>query len=281
MLAGGRAVRVSDFNYSKAQWQWLPQYAATYSAKSGLTIYGNYGVLLSLGPQAPWWVDNSSLFLDPFFTRQSEVGIKYERQILLTASLFRMRQPFFYPKVISAPDTFCDTNLLYGAPVAPGDLCFEAQGHETHSGVELNAQGKATSWMQLTASVAGMRGISNQTGTTAFDDKQVINVPRWHSSVFADIFVGHRHDLHLLPGWTYTSRKEATRDDSVSVGGYNLFNVGARYSPGGEQGHVSLRLYADNILNKRYWKDTGANYGDTFVHLGAPATVRMSAHFTF
>jgi iron complex outermembrane receptor protein len=44
---------------------------------------------------------------------------------------------------------------------------------------------------------------------------------------------------------------------------------------------MTLRLYADNILDKRYWKDTGASYGDTFIHLGAPATVRLSAHYTF
>jgi iron complex outermembrane receptor protein len=44
---------------------------------------------------------------------------------------------------------------------------------------------------------------------------------------------------------------------------------------------VTLRLYADNITDKRYWKDTGANYGDTFIHLGAPTTVRLSAHYTF
>jgi iron complex outermembrane receptor protein len=41
--------------------------------------------------------------------------------------------------------------------------------------------------------------------------------------------------LHLMPGWSYTGRKEATRDDAVSVPSYNLFNLGARYTPGGEQ----------------------------------------------
>jgi len=44
---------------------------------------------------------------------------------------------------------------------------------------------------------------------------------------------------------------------------------------------VTLRIYADNITDKRYWKDTGSNYGDTFVHMGAPTTVRLSAHYTF
>jgi iron complex outermembrane recepter protein len=275
LLAGGRYAQVSDFNYAKARTLWLPQYAATFAPGKDLAFYGNYGVLLSLGPQAPWWADNANLFLDPFFTRQAEVGVKYERQILLTADVFRMRQPFFYPRAIMATDSFCT-----GA-ITPGDLCFESAGHETHDGIELNAQGKATSWLQMTASLEAMRAISSDTGTLAFDGKQVINVPRLHSAVFADMLLPHLRGLHLTPGWSYTSRKEATRDDQVSVAGYNLFNLGARYTPRGENGRMTLRLYADNLFDKRYWKDTGASYGDTYIHLGAPTTVRLSAHYTF
>jgi len=275
LLAAGRYVRVGDFNYANPRTLWLPQYAATYTPVKPLTFYASYGVLLSLGPQAPWWVDNSSVFLDPYFTRQSEVGVKYVSSILLTADYFRMRQPFFYPRVIQAADGFCTGN------VNPGDLCFESAGHETHDGVELNAQGKATRWMQLTASAMTIRAESSDTGTAEFDHKQVINVPKVHTTVFADVLMPRVAGLHLLPGWSYTSSKEATRDDAVSVPGYNLFNLGARYTPGGEGGHMTLRLYADNIFNKRYWKDTGASYGDTFLHLGAPTTVRLSAQYSF
>ena len=280
-LAGGRFVRISDFNYATARTLWLPQYALTYAPVKDVTLYGNYGVLLSLGQQAPWWVDNANQFLDTFFTRQEEVGVKYQRQILLTADLFRMRQPFFYPRMLQAPDSFCTTNLSTGGSVAAGDLCFESDGHETHDGVELSAQGKAASWLQLTGSATAMKATSTDTGTSAFDSKQVINVSRVHTTLFADMLVPHTSGLHLMPGWSYTSRKEATRDDAVSVPGYNLFNLGARYTPGGEQGRMTLRLYADNIFNKRYWKDTGASYGDTFIHQGAPATVRLSAHYVF
>jgi iron complex outermembrane receptor protein len=282
LQAGGRFASVTDFNYaSSRRTLWLPQYAITYTPINSLTLYSNYGTLLSLGPQAPWWVDNSALFLTPFMTRQSEIGAKYEHGVLLTADYFRMRQPFFYPRVIQAADSFCATNLLYDQDVAPGDLCFESAGHETHDGFEFNAQGKATGWMQLSASAATIRATSTDTGTPAFDNKQVINVPRFHSTLFADMLVPHGRGLHLMPGWSYTSRKQATRDDTVSVAGYYLFNLGARYSPGGESGHLTFHLYADNILNKRYWKDTGASLGDTFIHLGAPTTVRLSAHYNF
>jgi iron complex outermembrane receptor protein len=291
LLAGGRYDSLRDNNYSLTatspttpptitdKLEWLPQYAVTFNPVESLTLYGNYGVMLSLGPQGPWWVDNASQFLAPFLTRQAEIGAKYEpgQRILLSTALFHMRAPFFYPKVIQAPDTFCTASEFY----APGDLCFEQEGRETHNGIELNAAGKAASWLRLTASAALMRAISTDTGTPSFDNRQVLNVPHLHTNVFADLALPHLRGLHLMPGWSYTGRKEATRDDAVSVPSFNLFSLGARYTPGGEQGRISLRLYADNITDKRYWSDTGASYGDTFVWLGAPATVRLSVHYTF
>ncbi len=297
LIAGGRYVSLHDHNYSlyasctdfsepsfcapilTDKPLWLPQYAVTFNPVDNLTLYGNYGVLLSLGPQGPWWVDNANQFLAAFMTRQAEIGAKYEpgKRILLTAALFRMRAPFFYPKAIQAPDGFCTSNEFNG----PGALCFESEGRETHGGVEVNAEGKAANWLRLTASAAAIRALSDDTGTPAFDSKQVLNVPHLRTALFADLALPRAHGLHLMPGWSYTGRKEATRDDLVSVPSYNLFNLGARYTPGGEQGRVTLRVYADNIADRRYWKDTGASYGDTFAHLGAPTTVRLSAHYRF
>ncbi|HTJ29057.1 MAG TPA: TonB-dependent receptor, partial [Acidobacteriaceae bacterium] len=257
-----------------------PQYSATWTALDNLTFYGSYSQLLSLGPQAPFWVDNGSLYLAPYFTRQAEAGAKYEPRgdILLSAAIFRMRTPFFYPRIVPGGDSFCsDANA--------GDLCFESDGRETHDGLELNAQGKAAAWLKLSASAAAIEAVSSGSATEEFNHKQVINVPRYKTAFFADMALPHIAsfvgDLHLLPGWSYTSSKEATRDDVARVGGYNLFNLGARYAPGGEGGRLVFHLYADNILDKRYWKDTGASLGDTFIHLGAPTTVRLSMNYRF
>ena len=203
---------------------WLPQYAITFNPASDLTLYGNYGVMLSLGPQAPFWA--GGYFLSPFYTRQAEIGAKYEpgQRILLTTAFFHMRAPFFYPI---------------------GNIDFESDGRETHDGIELNAEGKAASWLRLTASAAAMNAISSDTGTPSYNNKQILNVPHLHTTMFADLTVPHVRGLHLMPGWSYTGRKEATRDDAVSVSGYNLFNLGARYTPGGEKGRVTFRLYAE------------------------------------
>ncbi len=295
LIAGGRVEWLRDHNYSLAattpglaptnsdQALWMPRYAITWSPRAELTLYTNYGVMLSLGPQGPWWVDNANQFLAPFFTRQIETGAKFSPgdNLLLTAAVFRMRTPFFYPRVLSVANSFCPYNSTTGNPVAPGDLCFESDGRETHDGLELSGEGRATNSLHFSGSLAWMRAISSGSQTPAFNDKQIINQPRLHTTFFADYALPHARNLHLMPGWSYTGTKAATRDDAVNVFGYNLFNLGARYTPAGENGKLSFRIYADNITDKRYWKDTGANYGDTFLHLGAPTTVHLSAHYTF
>jgi iron complex outermembrane receptor protein len=294
LIASGRYDSLRDHNYSAfascadftvpgacdpiftGKGVWLPQFAVTWSPVHNLTLYSNYARILSLGPQGPFWTDNGSQFLAPFFTRQFETGAKYQpgQRILLTAAYFHMHAPFFYPKVIAGPDSFCPAGNL-------GDLCFEQEGREAHNGVEFNAEGKAAGWLRLNGSIAAMSATSNNTGTPAFDNKQVINVPHLQANLFADVTVPRIRGLHLMPGCNFASRKDATRDDQVSVPAYTLLNLGARYTPGGEQGRVTFRIYADNITDKRYWSDTGASYGDTFIWLGAPATVRLSAHYTF
>lgn len=296
LLASGRYDSLRDHNYSAYasctdftvadaclpqptdKRIWLPQFAVTFNPTESLTLYSNYGELLSLGPQAPFWVDNGSQFLAPYFTRQAEIGAKYEpdQRILLTTAFFHMRAPFFYPKTLAEPNT--DTVCPAGAA---GDQCFESEGRETHNGVEVSAAGKATTWLRLNASATVMNAVSTNTGTPAYDNKQVIDVPHAQMNVFADLTVPRLRGLHLMPGWNYASRKEATRDDAVSVPSYSLLNLGARYTPGGEQGRVSFHLYADNVTNKKYWSDTGASLGDSFIWLGAPTTVRLAAHYTF
>ena len=275
---GGQFVGLRDHNFTQPvppgpyplvtdKNVWLPRYSVLFRARENLSVFVTYSVALSLGLQAPFWTTNGSEFLAPFFTRQIEAGAKYElkRRLLLTATAFRARSPFFYPKVVDNA----------------GDLTFLSEGRETHTGLELSAQGKISKWLNISASAAAIHAVSDDTGTPQFNGKQVLNVPRFRHSIFADIAMPHVRGFHLLSGWSYTGQKAATRDDTVNVPGYNLFSLGARYTPGGEMGRLTFRLYADNVTDKRYWKDTGTSYGDSFLHLGAPTTVRLSCEYNF
>jgi iron complex outermembrane recepter protein len=140
-----------------------------------LTLYGNYGVLLSLGPQGPWWVDNANQFLAPFFTRQAEIGAKYEpgQRILLTTRSFACAR-----RSLSQGDSgagqLLPANEFNGVQPAIYALNRGPRDARRH---RVNAEGKAANWLRLTASAAAIRAISDDTGTPAFDNKQVINVP--------------------------------------------------------------------------------------------------------
>lgn len=247
---------------------WLPQYAVTWSPAQNLMFYTNYAATLSLGPQAPWWAANASQFLAPYFTRQFEIGAKYQpaSRLLLSADIFHMQAPFFYPKAAAA---------------AAGNLYFEQQGRETHNGLELNAQGRAADWLRLLSSTAVTSAVAHDTGTAAFNDRQVINVPRFRTTVFAEVSLSRLlAGLEVLPGWSYTSSKAALRDDAVTVPGYALFNLGVSYTPRGES-RATFRVWVSNLANKKYWADTGTNYGDSFLWLGAPRWIKASVHYNF
>jgi len=97
----------------------------------------------------------------------------------------------------------------------------------------LNAEGKVTNWLRLTASAAAIRALSDEAGTPAFDKQnKCSNVPHpAHGFCFADVLVPHARGLHLNARLGLHGRKEATRDDLVSVSGYNLFNLGAATRP--------------------------------------------------
>jgi len=213
LLFSGREDSLRDHNYDgqlasgalniNNKHIWLPQYAITFNPIGNLTLYGNYGVMLSLGPQAPWWADNDSIYLSSYLTRQSEAGAKYEldHRILVSGALFHMRAPFFYPRSVQGADSFCASNLnATGSDdsVQPGDLCFESDGRVTHDGIELNAEGKAATWLRISGSAAAIRAISDNTGTPAYDNKQVLNVPHLRTALFADLLVPHARGLLWL-----------------------------------------------------------------------------------
>jgi iron complex outermembrane receptor protein len=138
LLAGGRYDSLRDHNYSLAATSPATarrSYGQAHLAAAicdhlqpagSLTLYGNYGVLLSLGPQGPWWVDNANQFLAPFFTRQAEVGAKYEpgQRILAHHRVLSHARAVFYPKVIQAPDSFCTASEFNG----PGDSVLRRGG---------------------------------------------------------------------------------------------------------------------------------------------------------
>ncbi len=71
------------------------------------------------------------------------------------------------------------------------------------------------------------------------------------------------------------------------MAGYNLFDIGARYTSAIGARPVTWRLAVNNVANRYYWSTvapsnlTGANTGALLAHLGLPRTVLASVGVDF
>jgi iron complex outermembrane receptor protein len=275
VLAGGRFVRLHERSYddvgtperdtrlSKA----LPQAAVLWQPTARLTAYASYSESLSLGNEAPYWTSNGGTTLAPLLSRQTELGVKYAASdaLSLQAALYRIRQPYQFAKPDQTAEGFTFVQL----------------GDERHTGLELNAAGRVTDNLRLTASVNLIQARAQGTGTPGYEGHQVLNVPRLRSAVYLDYRLPFAPGLSLLGGWRYASSNVATPDGMTRVPAYHVFDAGVRYVSSWNHHALTWRLNVDNVFNHFYWRDTGSSGGDSYLFPGAPRLARLSLTVAF
>ena len=272
-VLGGRQVRLDEETYNQTgattrhtqRSVFLPQAALIYKPRPDTSLYASYSKGLSLGGEAAWFSSNADEVLPPTTSRQLEVGIKRDFQRLsLTAALFQISQ-----------------DLQYNRPNDDGTTTFVQQGKQKNVGIELSANGRVTSDLQVSASVAAIRAQVSGSGTDSYDGHQAINVPKLRASLHGDYSIPGIPGLALLGGVQYSASKYANREATVKVDDYAVFDAGARYTTQVGDYATVLRLTVDNLFDKRYWRDVGESAGDGYLFLGAPRTARLSATVNF
>lgn len=82
--------------------------------------------------------------------------------------------------------------------------------------------------------------------------------------------------------YQFSGPRAANDTNSIYAAGYNLFDLGVRYTADVLRKPVTVRLSADNVTDRHYWSTvapsnlTGANTGSLLAHLGSPRTVLAS-----
>ncbi|TCV93388.1 iron complex outermembrane receptor protein [Luteibacter rhizovicinus] len=273
VLAGGRFVRLHERAYDDAGapqrdtrfQKFLPQAALLWQPIAPLTTYVSYTKGLSLGNDAPYWTSNGGTTLPPLLSRQIEAGAKYtwSDALDLQAAVYRITQSYQYAQ----PDT------------SAAGFTFVQRGNEVHTGIELNAAGRISTNLRLTASVNVIEARAHDTGTPAFEGHQVVNVPRLRTAVYANYRLPFAPRLSLLGGWRYASTNTATADGLARVPAYHVFDAGLRYDMDIDGHALTWRLNVDNVFNHFYWRDTGTSGGDRYLFPGAPRLARLSVTY--
>ena len=239
----------------------LPSVALVFSPAHDWNVYVAVSHGLQHGGVAPMQTTNENQVLAPQRSHQVEIGAKaaLDNGINLSAALFQIRQGLEYT----------DANNT-----------FVRAGRETHRGLELTAQGKATPALDWSLSLMALNTRQEGTGQASIDGKRVTDVPAFKSTAWVQYAVAAVPGLKLDGTWQYSGKKAFDVENTVFVPDYHVFGVGASYGVKWGATNVTLRARAENLFDKFYWRDVTPELGG-YLLPGAPRTFRMSAQFDF
>ena len=257
----------------------LPEYAdhglsptasLMYKPVSNMTVYATFASSLQAGDLAPsgTGLANAGQSLPPYRSREYEVGYKASlAKIDFTAALFRIQRPF------------ANINLA--------DNAFEISGLQVNRGLELSAVGEVIQGLTVYGGVTFLDAKLENTPLATTNDKIYVGAPKVKGNTLFEYHFPAIPGLVTSFDWQFTGPRAANDTNSFFVAGYNLFDIGARYTSSILTKSVTWRFAVDNLADKHYWSTvapsnlTGANTGNLLAHFGSPRTVLASASIDF
>jgi iron complex outermembrane receptor protein len=257
----------------------LPEYAdhglsptgsLMYKPVSNMTVYATFASSLQAGDLAPsgTGLANAGQSLPPYRSREYEVGYKASlAKIDFTAALFRIQRPF------------ANVNLA--------DNAFEISGLQVNRGLELSAVGEVIQGLTVYGGVTFLDAKLENTPLATTNDKIYVGAPKVKGNTLFEYHFPAIPGLVTSFDWQFTGPRAANDTNSFFVAGYNLFDIGARYTSSILTKSVTWRFAVDNLADKHYWSTvapsnlTGANTGNLLAHFGSPRTVLASASIDF
>ncbi|HSZ10480.1 MAG TPA: TonB-dependent siderophore receptor [Steroidobacteraceae bacterium] len=255
----------------------LPEYAdhglsptgsIMYKPQSNMTVYATFASSLQAGDLAPGGTVNAGQSLAPYRSKEYEVGYKASlAKIDLTAALFQIQRPF--------------------ANINPADNTFEITGLQVNKGLELSAIGEVVSGLTMYGGVTLLDAKLQHTPLEITNDKIYVGAPKVKGNTLFEYQIPTVPGLVASVDWQFSGPRAADDANSFFVAGYNLFDLGARYTSTVLSKRVTWRLAVDNVADKHYWSTiapsnlTGANTGSLLAHFGSPRTVLASASMDF
>ena len=255
----------------------LPEYAdhglsptasLMYKPESNMTVYATFASSLQAGDLAPGGTVNAGQSLAPYRSKEYEVGYKASlAKIDFTAAVFQIQRPF--------------------ANINPVDNAFEITGLQVNKGLELSAIGEVVSGLTVYGGVTLLDARLQHTPLETTNDKIYVGAPKFKGNTLFEYQIPAIQGLVASFDWQFSGPRAADDTNSFFVAGYNLFDLGARYTSSVLSKRVTWRLAVDNVADKHYWSTiapsnlTGANTGSLLAHFGSPRTVLASASMDF
>ena len=239
----------------------LPNLSLVYNPSQDWMVYGTVAHGMEHGGEAEFGTENYPDVLAPSRSKQIEIGAKgvVNNMMTISGALFQIKR---------------------GNEITNTDNFFVRAGSQTHRGLELAAQGNATSNLKYSLSLTALNMLIDGTGYAAFDNKRTTNVAAFKSAALLEYAVPMVAGLKVNGVWTYSGKKAFDAENKVFVPAYNVLSLGGAYATRIGGLSTVIRLNVDNVADKFYWRDVTPELGG-YLFPGAPRTARLSAQFDF
>ncbi len=153
-------------------------------------------------------------------------------------------------------------------------------GKQRNRGIEFSVNGEPVDGLRIIAGGSVTEAKQREMLTASLNGLKAKGVPDY--TVNANV----EWDLPFMPAATLTGRVVNTGKQMVNsantleLGGWTRFDVGARYVLVVQDKPVTLRVNVDNVANKRYWASSYDTFSDALLQ-GAPRTFKASASIDF
>jgi iron complex outermembrane receptor protein len=245
---------------SYAQSLTTPWLGASYKLGGGLLAYASWGRGME-SVQVPnnGLYANQGVVLPALESEQVEVGLRGgEGALRWEVAAFRIERPL--------------TNLdLCGAGC---EVAFD--GEARHRGLEGSVQWSQGAW-QLWTSL--MLLDAQRQGSTAAPDlngRPPVNVPErvWRAGA-AYRFAGVP-GLSLAGNVSHEGSRAVLPDDSIRLPAWTRVDAALRYEHRLAGAQATWVLGVDNLLDRRYWRESPLQFGHVYLYPGAPRTARVA-----
>ncbi len=245
-----------------------PTGSLMFNPAGNMTAYFTYASSLQAGDLAPSGTMNAGQNLAPYRSTEYELGYKVTlAKIDFAAALFRIERPF--------------------ANIDLTDNVFRITGDQINKGLELSAVGEIYHGLRIYGGLTLLNARLEDTPLAATNDKIYVGAPKVKGNTLFEYQITAVPGLVAVFNYQFTGPRPGNDTNSFFVAGYNLFDLGARYTSNVATLPVTWRLTVDNIADRRYWSTigpsnlTGANTGNLLAHFGSPRTVLASASVSF
>jgi iron complex outermembrane recepter protein len=240
-----------------------PSGSIIFKPAANMTTYFTYASALQAGDLAPGTAENAGDSLAPYRSKEYELGYKVDLSgIDVTAALFHIQRPF--------------------ANLDPATNIFEISGEQVNRGLELSAIGEVMDGLTLSGGVQLLDARLEHTPLVSTNNKIYVGAPKVKGNMLLEYKIPELAGLVATFDYQFSGDRAGDDTNSFFAPGYNLFDVGARYTSNIWSKPVTWRLAVDNVTDRHYWSTigpsdlTGANTGNLLAHMGEPRMLLAS-----